>query len=72
MGPEIWRNNEGDIDPEGLGWVPRVREIWKGEIFAMGTFVKITKNTHPQASVTTGSHAVRTFGFPSLILWNDH
>lgn len=71
MGPEIWQNNEGDVDPEGLGWIPRVRGVWQGEVFAMGTFVKITKDPHPQAVTSTPSLPLRTLGPPQSMRYNN-
>ena len=43
MGPDIWQDANGNVDPTGLAWVSRVKETWKGVVYVMGQYATISK-----------------------------
>jgi len=43
MGPEIWLDANGDVDPTGTAWISRVKETWKGRVYVMGQYATISR-----------------------------
>lgn len=50
FGPSIWEGPDGEIDPKGLGWIPKVIDSWKGRVYVMGQFATITSDPSPYAT----------------------
>lgn len=51
MGPDIWQDANGDIDPKGLGWLPKVQKTWKGRVYVVGQYVTISRSNKCPAAI---------------------
>jgi len=38
LGPNMWWDEEGNIDPKGVSWAPKVQKQWKGTLDLLGQF----------------------------------
>ena len=50
MGPDIWLDANGDVDPKGTAWIHRVKQTWKGRVYVMGQYATISKTNRCSAA----------------------